>query len=115
MTAQYLAKYARRAASVLLGFALGGVWFCPAEAQTTPQDVQDLLDRFDGRVGEVRDLVEASRNPEADRLLRSAITLRGQAEDALRGGQVDRAFNLASRALEMLDKAQRQAQTGGGT
>lgn len=84
-------------------------------AQGDPGQVEDLLDRFDGRVGEVQDLVENSRDPEAARLLHSAIQLRDQAEAELRGGNPSRALDLATRALSTLDKAQRQAQSGGGT
>ena len=81
----------------------------PASAQSD-RDVQDLLDRFDGRVGEVEALVDASRNPTAASLLQSAISLRNQAENALQMGNLEEAMNLASRALSTLDKAQREAE-----
>jgi tetratricopeptide (TPR) repeat protein len=87
----------------------------PVWGQADSREVQDLLDRFDGRLSEVRSLVDASRDPEANRLLKSAVTLRGQAESELRAQHFERALNLATRALEMLDKAQRQAQSGTGS
>jgi hypothetical protein len=83
------------------------------DAQRLKEDVQDLLDRFDSRLGEVRDLVEASRDPEADRLLGQAIAVRDQAENELRGGDLNRARELAIRALDLLDKAARRARSGG--
>lgn len=90
----------------LLAGSLGLI--APVSAQPA-RDVEELLERFDGRVGEVRDLVDASRDPLANQLLQSAISFRNQAEGAFRTNDVSRARELAIRALETLDKAQRQA------
>ena len=79
------------------------------------QRAQELIDRFDSRVGEVRTLVDSSRLPFAAELLQQAVSLRNQAESRLRAGQFEMALNLASRALEILSQAEAAARQGGGT
>ena len=64
-----------------------------AHSQPSPEDrAQELIDRFDSRVGEVQTLVDATRNPAANALLQQAIALRNQAESQFRSNRFEQAL-----------------------